>query len=334
MNSDEIIRLIAGEIQTGKLDTVIWTRAFAEADGDHDRAKARYIRARQAQIQASQMQAAPAAEPAAPAPAASGFTVTRARPELDVKREILAKRLILLGRRSLYSELDLKPASDDETVSQVIASLCEAEAQGRVLSAEERYAIQTLRDPVSREQYDRKLLEELSRPDGEAESAGESQRDAFLGRPLSTVAFVAVLAIAVFAALGIYRENSRRELVKETLRVQQQAEAARLERERLAAAEAAERQAEATMRSAQLSEQQGILRQRQIDDQMRLRTTQIEYQQEQAEERKRQYALAKQQAEARAEQEKARRTVYETERELCMTARRNNNSGEIMRWCR
>lgn len=324
MNSDEIIRLIATEIQTGKLDPVIWTRAFAEVDGDHDKAKARYIRDRQAQMEASA-----ALTPPMPVPVAS-----RARPEMDVKREILAKKLSLLGRRSLYDELGLPPASDDGTVSHLIASLREAETQGRVLSAEERYAIQMLGDAVSREQYDRKLLEELSRPEGETQRIEEAPRGGFEIRPMSLVGVVGLLAVISFAALGFYQEQSRKELARETLRVQQQAEAARLEREKQVAAERAAQQAEAAERSAQVAEQQALLRQRQIDDQARIRYTQMEIQQEQAEERKRQAALARQQSEARAEQEKVRRTVYETERELCLTARRNNNLGEATRWCR
>ncbi|MCK9381478.1 MAG: hypothetical protein M0P95_10495 [Sulfuritalea sp.] len=334
MNSDEVLRLIASEIQTGKLDAVIWTRAFAEADGDHDRAKARYIRDRHAEIQAGPPHPSFVTELPGPAASASSPTVTRTRSELEVKREMLAKKLTLLGRRSLYSELDLRPTSDDTTVSQVIAQLREAEAKGRMLSAEEGYAIQTLRNPVGREQYDRKLLEELSRSDDEPEISEELQRGTILGLPRSMVAVIAALAVAVFATLGIYQEKSRKESIREALQVQQQAEAARLEREKQAVAEASERQAEAAARAAELTEQQAISRQRQIDDQARLRTTQIEIQQEQAEERKRQFALSKQQAEARAEQEKIRRTIYETERELCLTARRNNNSGEMMRWCR
>lgn len=322
MNSDEIIRLIATEIQTGKLDPVVWTRAFAEADGDHDKAKARYIRDRQAQLEASI-----ALTP--PVPAAS-----LARPEMEVKREILAKKLSLLGRRSLYDELGLPPTSDDAAVSDFIAALREAEARGRVLSAEERYAIQLLGDAAGREQYDRKLLEELSRPAGEILKIDEPQRGRFEIRPLSMLASVGFLAIAAFAALGFYQEQSRKELVKETLRMQQQAEAARLEREKQAAAERAAQQAEAAERNAQAAEQQALLRQRQIDDQARIRSTQMEIQLEQVEERKRQVALARQQSEARAEQEKVRRTVYETERELCLTARRNNNLGEMTRWCR
>lgn len=334
MNSDEIFRVIASELQAGKLDSATWTQAFAEADGDHDRAKARYIRLRQAQFQAGMMQPSSVARVAEPAQATSGPAATQTRSELDVKREILAKKLSQLGRRSLYSELELHPASDNATVNDVIAKLSEAVAQGRVLSAEERYAIQMLRDPVSREQYDRKLLGELSRQDAAPEAFEESQRGTILGQPLSVIAIVAVLAIIVFAATAVYQEKSRKELVREALQMQQQVEVARLERERQAAAAAAERQAEATDQAAQIAEQQATMRQRQIDDQVRLRTTQIEYQHEQIEERKRQAALAKQQAEARMEQERTRRTIYETERELCLTARRNNNAGEMTRWCR
>lgn len=335
MNSDEIIRLIAAEIQTGKLDVVVWTRAFAEADGNHDKAKARYIRDRQAQLQAHAALSTPATAAPGKNPGESRPTAARPRSELEVKREILAKKLGLLGRRSLYDELDLHPANDEATVSHAIASLRAAEAQGRVLSAEERYAIQMLGDTASREQYDRKLLEELSRP----EAAGQKNeaplpRDAFEIRPLNLIGVVGLLAVLAFAALGFYQEQSRKELVRETLRAQQQAEATRLEREKQAAAERSAQQAEAAERAAQLAEQQTLLRQRQIDDQARIRSTQMEIQLEQAEERKRLAALARQQAEARAEQEKIRRTVYETERELCLTARRNNNLGEVTRWCR
>lgn len=330
MTEDDIFQKIAGELRTGNPDAGIWARALAESGADPAAARTHYIRLRQVQLQSENSRQHPETGASAP-------TAARVRAEIDVKREILAKRLSLLGRNSLYSELGLNPAVDTTTAGNAIVRLREAEAQGRILSAEEKYAIQTLGDPASREQYDRKLLEELMRQEADANAGSDPQIATRKGAPLGTTARIALAAIVVAVAFGIYQDKVSKDRAREALRIQElalQAETARIEHERQTAAEAMRIQADLAERVTQLAEHQITQRQQQIDNQMRIRTTQIEMQQEQLEERKRQSALARQQAETRAEQEKARRTVYETERALCLTGRRNNNAGEIQRWCK
>jgi hypothetical protein len=50
---------VAAEIDRRVLDRGLWTRAYAEADGDHARAEARYIQYRVAQLMAAEMQTQP-----------------------------------------------------------------------------------------------------------------------------------------------------------------------------------------------------------------------------------------------------------------------------------
>ena len=50
MTEDEVYEIIDIEINTGQLNRAIWTRAFADADGDESKAKARYIKLRAAQL--------------------------------------------------------------------------------------------------------------------------------------------------------------------------------------------------------------------------------------------------------------------------------------------
>jgi hypothetical protein len=48
---DDFYAKVADEISAGQLDRTLWTKAFAQADGEENRAKATYIRLRTAQLQ-------------------------------------------------------------------------------------------------------------------------------------------------------------------------------------------------------------------------------------------------------------------------------------------
>ena len=50
MDDEAFYEQVAGEIESDTMKSGLWTKAFAEAEGDHDRAKAFYIRLRVAQL--------------------------------------------------------------------------------------------------------------------------------------------------------------------------------------------------------------------------------------------------------------------------------------------
>jgi hypothetical protein len=58
MNEDAFYEQVGKEIEANNLQTGLWTRAFAEADGDENRAKAIYIKLRVAQLTAEVQRAA------------------------------------------------------------------------------------------------------------------------------------------------------------------------------------------------------------------------------------------------------------------------------------
>ena len=266
----------------------------------------------------------------------------RVRSELETKREILSKRLRLLERNSLYTELGLTPACSEQAVDLSIASLRGSEKLGRVLSAEEKYAIQILGDPLAREQYDRKLLDILSHQEALPNVADDTRKGSGLGR-LGMVVGLAVTVIGIGVALSFKADKPKPESASAAATA---TTTATVEKDEAGADRAVLGRAASTEtlrydvadRSARLAEQQQSFRERQFEEQVRLRSVQMEVQREQQEERKRQAdrarELADRQRQERIEQESARRTVAETERELCITARRNNNPGAVMRWCK
>jgi hypothetical protein len=62
MTEDEVYELIDKELNGGSLVRSLWTRVYADADGDDAKAKARYIKERAAQLTGSQISSATTVE--------------------------------------------------------------------------------------------------------------------------------------------------------------------------------------------------------------------------------------------------------------------------------
>lgn len=329
--TNEIYEIIAAEIRDGVQDVPTWTQAFAEADGDDAKTKARYIRLRLAQLNGGAA-ATMALSAAAVTPSTQGVLPSRTPAYADLRfvRDSLAQRLAETGRRSLYSQLNLSASSEDEAIARETAAVKSKAAEGAALSAEDLYAIQTLGDPVRREQYDRKLLDTLSPVEPGPVSFAPSVPGNSISPAIHIIAAVALIAIAAYSGLGYYNARNRHETTIAATKVREAAiltESSSRNAHREAIEAAAQQKAEASARVAEIAAQREASRQREID-----------LQQFNAEERRllaeKQKASQDREREARIEQEAARRMVIEAERELCVTARRNNNPGAIMRYCR
>lgn len=331
MTASEIYGIIAAEIRDGTQDVPTWTQAFAEAEGDDAKTKARYIRLRLAQLSGG----------VAAKMAVSVVAVTPSIPEkspcqmpayadLRFVRDSLAARLAESGRPSLYSQLNLSANSEDGAIAHEIASAKAKAAQGATLSAEELYAIQTLGDPASREQYDRKLLDTLSPVEAGPASFAPAVPGNAINPAIHIAAAVVLIAIAAYSGLGYYTTRVRNETAVAAARVQEAVilkESSNRSAHREAMEAAAQLRAEASARSVDIEAEREMARQREIDRQ-----------QFQAEERRvlaeQQKARQDRERETRIEQEATRRMVIEAERDLCVTARRNNNPGAIARYCK
>lgn len=330
MKTDEIYRIIAEEIRDGKQDVPTWTHAFADADGDESRTRARYIRLRLAQL-TGRTGTEPERNDAGTIPPLQGIEAggKPVRSDLETMRDALALQLATSGKPSLYGYLGLSARSDDGAIGKAVQAMKEAETRGRALSAEEQYAIRTLGDPVARERYDRGLLESLTRIDPVSPTGSDAGAEKSRS-PVHVAAAVMLIAIAAYAGLGYYRESARKEADAMAARAREAAiQAERIESaaRREAAAEAARVQAEAAERASSLAAERESARQHEADQRNR-QNEERRYLADQQRER------SEKEREARAEQEKSRRAVMDAERELCATARRNNNVGAVARWCR
>lgn len=331
MTTNEIYKIIAGEIRDGTQDVPIWTQAFAEADGDDAKTKARYIRLRLAQLNGG-VAAKMAVSVVAVTPSTREMPPCRMPAYADLRfvRDSLAQRLAESGRRSLYSQFNLSASSEDGAIARETASVKAKAAQGAALSAEDLYAIQTLGDPVRREQYDRKLLDTLSPVEPGPASFAPPVPGNSISPAVHIAAAVALIAIAAYSGLGYYTARIRNDTVIAATKVREVAiltEGNNRSAHRDAMEAAAQQRAEASVRAVGIATERETARQRQID-----------LQQFQAEERRllaeQQKARQDRERETRIEQEAARRMVIEAERDLCVTSRRNNNPSAVARYCK
>ena len=333
MTTDEIYKIIAGEIRDGTQDVPTWTQAFAEADGDDAKTKARYIRLRLAQLNggvAAKMAVSVSVAGVTPSIHGRRPYQMPAYADLASVRDSLAQRLVESGRRSLYSQLKLSASCEDGAIAHKIASVKAKAAQGAALSAEELYAIQTLGDPVSREQYDRKLMDTLSPMEASPASFAPDVPGNSINPAIHIAAAVALIAVAAYSGLEYYKARIRNETAIAATKVQEAAiltEAGNRSAHRDAMEAAAQQRAEAAARAAAIAAEREAARQREID----LQQSTAEERRQLAEQQK---ARQDRERETRSEQEAARRLVIEAERDLCLTARRNNNPGAVQRYCK
>ncbi len=206
--SDDIFTIIAKELETGKTDTGLWTRAFAECDGDSDKTKALYIRLRHADLSAAR-------PPQTVAPATAAAVSSDG---LGVLRLRLKNRLAETGKQSFYSLLGIPPDVSDAVVAAAIARLNSRAAKGETLSADMRQAMESLDTPTKREQYDRGLLSSLNpRPVQMAASipsmvsGGEGAFDGFWRTKVGRFLILVIIAVVALMSVKWFSQRSNRQ---------------------------------------------------------------------------------------------------------------------------
>jgi len=290
MDDKQLYRTIAGEIADNRMDRARWTQAFAEADGDREKARAIYVRLRYEDL----------AQPAAGTGGADQTAALRGQ---------LAEALERTGRESLYRRLGLRADATDEEVGEAVREI-RAHQQGP--DAEVRYAIEILGEPESRARYDRSLAAGMGfgpdvRRQEELERIEEPAPPSVFLSWWSTRKVTLLVASIVVMLLGtmllpFYQAGA----VREHLRSQAELEKERLEQARQASEQRAERRRLAEERRARLQQSQQARQQRYEQERFSRQVASEQRQREQArrnEERRQAYETQQ----ARNEAERARR---------------------------
>lgn len=317
MHADECYRKIAEEIDSGQQDPALWTWALAGSGGDTDKTKALYIRRRFAALTA-------------------GTQPPVQNSELDRLRGELRRQLALQRKQSLYSVLGVPADSSDAAIAEAIGRLT---ASGAALDAETRYAIDALGHAATREEFDRRLMEQLSsRKAAIAMPLAAARPEA---APAATNALKIAAAVTLvlglgYLGLGYSKDKTERELrLKEAQLREAQVQRAAEIADRIvdnqqtvieASAAAQERNAEARERA--------LMESRMREDKYRLDNAYRQEQQAaQAEQRRQQMEQSRLQAETRrkdAEAAAAMRTVRQQAIQDAI-ARGNHNEAQRLR---
>lgn len=220
--SDKVFyQVIADELKSKNMDTALWTQAFATAEGNPDKTEAAYIRLRFLDLKKS---SSSALRLAALDTKGADFEIKPVDSELLQLRTKLAKKLLSLGKHSLYSTLGLYPDASDAVVATAIADF-ESKNQGGVVSSEFKYAKSTLGNPGLREQYDRKLWDGVSNDVqrttyGYAVDTGDNEYSWWESRKVSVIITVMSAVLLGYLGLNYYKERNNHELQKESIDTQ------------------------------------------------------------------------------------------------------------------
>jgi len=317
MEAQDCYGLVAEEIESGRQDRAIWAWALAESAGDPEKTKAYYIRRRIAVLTADS--AGPAATPDA---------------GLQKIRVELRRQIALQGKNSLYSVLGLPADSSDHEIAAAIRGIT---ATGATLTPEVRYAVDVLGDPDAREQFDRRLLDQLTPPRQVAASRNfepASAEASAMGGGLKMA--IAVLAMLGAGYLGVsyFQAKSEREIrIKETeiKRIESERRAAIAERvvaERANAMETAQDEREKAAQKREVAQIENRMR----EDHTRLeRTLQQEQRTAKAEQARQQAEQARQQVEARRKEAESAAAARAVRQQLIQDAMARGNVNEAQR---
>jgi flagellar biosynthesis GTPase FlhF len=310
MKEEGCYGLVAEEIESGRQDRALWARALAESGGDSGKTKAYYIRRRIAAM---------TADSSAPA-ATSDSGLQKVRTELR-------RQIVLQGKNSLYAVLGVPADCSDADVAAAIRRIA---APGSALTPEIRYAVEVLGDPDAREQFDRRLLDQLNPPKPAAvsrnyEPATVETTGMGGGFNLMTVALL-MLGVG-YLGLSYFKEKSEREIrIKET-------EIRRIESERAATAAelaAAERKAAMEISIAEQAKAAQSREVAQIETRMREDHTRFERTLQQ-EQRTAQAEQARQQAETRRKEAESAAAARALRQQLIQDAMARGNVNEAQR---
>ena len=121
MSDKALYQTIADELKTKNVDTALWMKAKATADGDPDKTEAIYIKLRFLDLKkttALASQSLSIAHNGKP-----NLPIASHDSELSRMRNDLAKKLLAQGKKSLYSTLKLHADAGDSIIATAIADL-------------------------------------------------------------------------------------------------------------------------------------------------------------------------------------------------------------------
>jgi hypothetical protein len=291
-----------------KMDSALWTQAIAIAEGDAGKTQAAYIRLRLIDLKKS-----------ASSPTISPLEIENPKSEskppeggLAGVRSELSKKLQALGKTSLYTTLSLHPDASDAVVASAIEDFESRTRIGSVATtAEFKYAKETLGNPKSREQYDRKLLASIL-------NSGTAQLRSYAYEPLDseyswwesrkTSVILGVFSLFLFGYLGLgfFKERGGFEVQNSAIEMQRDAvhTIADIDQQKTQAAiDMNNRNMEYRNRAAEQMQQQQYMQQSRIQDMQNMQIERQRLQQEQAEKIK---AQREQQAESMQAQREQR----------------------------
>ena len=149
MSDEKFYSLIADELEHGKTDRMLWTRALGKSDGDADRTKAYYINARLAALKLTDTAVPPGLQLDNQK---AGDSTKAADSRLLLLRGELAEALQDKRTSSFYSVLGITPEATDATVAAAIARYEYKVGSGTAPSIPEfKYAKDTLGNAKARE---------------------------------------------------------------------------------------------------------------------------------------------------------------------------------------
>lgn len=157
VSDEKFYLLIADELEHGKTDRVLWTRATGESDGDADKTKAYYIKFRLAALKMAATPPPPSLQLYDQAPRIGDSTkATDSR--LLLLRGELAEALEDKKTSSFYSILGNTPDATDAAVAAIAEYESKVDSGAAPSTPEFKFAKDTLGNANVRETYDRRLF--------------------------------------------------------------------------------------------------------------------------------------------------------------------------------
>ena len=229
MSDEKFYSLIADELEHGKTDRMLWTRALGKSDGDADRTKAYYINARLAALKLTDTAVPPGLQlDNQKAPGSKMAADSR----LLLLRGELAEALQDKRTSSFYSVLSITPEATDAAVAAAIARYESKVDSGTAPSTPEfKYAKDTLGNAKARETYDRRLFgrmvaetSQVSRNPGGSQDHNVASNSVLVSlwetRKTSVIVGTLSLFVVTYMVLGFYKEREASATRKKALEVQ------------------------------------------------------------------------------------------------------------------
>lgn len=215
MSEDKFYGLIADELEQNLPNRVLWTKAFGEAGGDVEKAKAFYIKLRLIDLKKSEQ---PAKTP--PLSPSSSFSPTLSTENgLALMRGKLAETLARKKIASFYSTLNITAeVTDAEVALAIIDHEAKIDAGAALATPEFKYAKETLGKPKARERYDRQLFERVtpvtsvpSRAlipnEGNSVASDHIMLSLWESRKSTVIIGVVSLCVIGYMVIGFYKER-------------------------------------------------------------------------------------------------------------------------------